>query len=67
MTEEERLIVEALLRDLIRLARPSGPLPLEEGPLGPDEMESLLARADERRVVKASDDRDAPLAPDQLD
>ena len=67
MTDEERQIVEALLRDLIRLSRPSGTAPPEEGPLGADEMESLLARADERRIVKSSDDRDAPLQPDQLD
>jgi hypothetical protein len=67
MTEEERQIVEALLRDLIRLTRPSGSAPPEEGPLGADEIESLLAGTNERRIVKSPDDQDAPALPEQLD
>jgi hypothetical protein len=67
MTEEERQIVEALLRDLIRLTRPSGLAPPEEGPLAADEIESLLAGIDERCIVKSPDDQGAPVLPEQLD
>ena len=67
MTEEERLIVEAMLRDLIRLTRPSGPAPAEEGPLSSDEMDALLAGLDDRQVVKSPDAQHVPVLPDQLD
>jgi len=67
MTDEERQIVEALLRDLIRLTRPSGSAPPEEGPLAADEIESLLAGVKERQIVRSPDDQDAPALPEQLD
>lgn len=67
MTDEERQIVEALLRDLIRLTRPSGQAPPQEGPLGADEMEALLASLNERDVVRSPDAQDLAALPDQLD
>jgi hypothetical protein len=67
MTEEEQQIVEAMLRDLIRLTRPSGPGPAKEGPLSPEEMEALLTGLNDRNVLKSPDAQDEPALPDQLD